>query len=84
MSEAKRRAVKAAIAKLSFEPSPLAQGLAKGKTNTIGVITQAISSPFYGEALRGIEDRLGLLGYMPLFASGHWTARSSLRFCLKN
>lgn len=79
VSEAKRRAVEAAIAKLSFEPSPLAQGLAKGKTNTIGVITQAISSPFYGEALRGIEDRLGLLGYMPLFASGHWTNEDNIK-----
>lgn len=79
VSEAKRRAVEAAISKLCFEPSPLAQGLAKGKTKTIGVITQAISSPFYGEALRGIEDRLGLLGYMPLFASGHWTNEDNIQ-----
>ena len=79
VSDAKKRAVEAAIAKLSFEPSPIAQGLAKGKMHTIGVITQAISSPFYGEALRGIEDRLGALGYMPLFASGHWTAADNVK-----
>ena len=79
VSDAKRRAVEAAIAQLAFEPSPIAQGLAKGKTHTIGVITQAISSPFYGEALRGIEDRLGGLGYMPLFASGHWASADNIR-----
>ena len=79
VSESKRRAVEAAVAKLSFEPSPLAQGLAKGKTKTIGVITQAISSPFYGEALRGIEEQLGVLDYMPLFASGHWTNEDNIK-----
>ncbi|MBL8514935.1 MAG: LacI family DNA-binding transcriptional regulator [Betaproteobacteria bacterium] len=79
VSESKRRAVEDAIAKLSFEPSPLAQGLAMGRTKTIGVITQAISSPFYGEALRGIEEQLGALGYMPLFASGHWTNEDNVK-----
>jgi LacI family transcriptional regulator len=38
----------------------------------VGVLTQTISSPFYGEALHGIEDRLGQDGYIPLFVSGHW------------
>lgn len=79
VSAAKRRAVEAAISKLSFEPSPLAQSLAKGRTKTIGVITQAISSPFYGEALRGIEECLGPMGYMPLFASGHWTNDDNIK-----
>ena len=35
--------------------TPAARGLAMGKSSTIGVITQAIDSPFYGEGLRGIE-----------------------------
>lgn len=43
-----------------------------GQTLTIGVLTQAIDSPFYGMSLRGIEDGLKAAGYMPLFVSGHW------------
>lgn len=39
---------------------------------SVGVLTQFIDSPFYGEALRGIEDVLHKSGYVPLFVSGHW------------
>ena len=37
---------------------------------SIGVVTQRISSPFYGEALSGIEVELEGAGYVPLFVSG--------------
>lgn len=79
VSEAKKKAVDAAIAKLDFVPNPIARGLAGGRTMSIGVITQAIDSPFYGAALRGIEDALDPLGYSPLFVSGHWTASMESR-----
>jgi LacI family transcriptional regulator len=74
VSPDKQKAVDAAIATLGFMPNPVARGLAGGRTLSIGVVTQAIDSPFYGEGLRGIEAVLGAAGYMPLFASGHWTA----------
>jgi len=72
VSDAKRTAVDRAIAKLGFVPNPVARGLAGGRTLSIGVVTQAIDSPFYGAALRGIEAELGDAGYSPLFMSGHW------------
>lgn len=72
VSEAKQAAVDEAIRKLGFRPNPVARGLAGGRTLSVGVLTQTISSPFYGEALHGIEDRLGQEGYIPLFVSGHW------------
>ncbi|WP_022982613.1 LacI family DNA-binding transcriptional regulator [Ideonella sp. B508-1] len=68
----KKAAIDAAIAKLGFQPNPVARGLAGGRTLSIGVVTQTISSPFYGEALRGIEDQLEPAGYIPIFVSGHW------------
>ena len=74
VSSDKQKAVDAAIARLGFMPNPVARGLAGGRTLSIGVVTQAIDSPFYGEGLRGIETVLGAAGYMPLFVSGHWTA----------
>lgn len=74
VSADKKAAVDKAIARLGFRPNPVARGLAGGRTLSIGVITQAIDSPFYGEGLRGIEDELGAAGYIPLFVSGHWDA----------
>jgi len=68
----KKRVVEAAIRKLDFRPNPVARGLAGGRTLSIGVVTQTISSPFYGEALHGIEEKLGAAGYIPIFVSGHW------------
>lgn len=72
VTEDKRRAVDEAIARLGFVPNPVARGLAGGRTLSIGVVTQAIDSPFYGVALRGVEDALDQAGYSPLFVSGHW------------
>lgn len=79
VSEDKRAAVDEAIAALGFVPNPVARGLAGGRTLSIGVISQAIDSPFYGAALRGIEIELGAAGYSPLFMSGHWQADEEAR-----
>jgi LacI family transcriptional regulator len=79
VSEEKRKAVDRAVAKLGFVPNPVARGLAGGRTFSIGVVTQAIDSPFYGRALRGIEEALGGAGYSPLFMSGHWHADEEAR-----
>jgi len=75
----KKSAVDAAIAHLGFVPNPVARGLAGGRTLSIGVVTQAIDSPFYGGALRGIEDVLTRAGYSPLFISGRWNAAAEAR-----
>jgi LacI family transcriptional regulator len=82
VSEHKKQAIDDAIAALGFVPNPVARGLAGGRTFSIGVITQAIDSPFYGAALRGIEDELEPLGYSPLFVSGHWNVAVETR-CLE-
>src|SRR6201994_2959020 len=72
VSDGLKHAVDAAIAKFDFRPNVAARGLALGKTLTIGVVAQAIDSPFYGEGLRGIEACLRHRGYAPLFMSGNW------------
>lgn len=79
VSDEKKQAVDQAIAKLGFVPNPVARGLAGGRTMSVGVVTQSIDSPFYGVALRGIEDELDRVGYNPLFVSGHWNAREEAR-----
>jgi len=70
--ESKIGAVKAAIAKLQFRPNPVARSLAGGKSMSVGVVTQAIDSPFYGVSLAAIEKGLLRANYSPLFVSGHW------------
>lgn len=79
VSDDKKQAVAEAIRTLGFVPNPVARGLAGGRTFSIGVVTQAIDSPFYGAALRGIEEQLGQAGYSPLFVSGHWNAAEEAR-----
>jgi LacI family transcriptional regulator len=74
VSDDKRRAVEQAIARLRYEPNAMARGLARGRTFSVGVLTQDFASPFYGEAMRGIEHGLKGTGIVPLFASGHWKA----------
>jgi LacI family transcriptional regulator len=72
VSDGLKRAVEAAIVKFDFRPNAAARGLALGRTSTIGVVAQAIDSPFYGEGLRGIEAGLRQRGYAPLIMSGNW------------
>ncbi len=74
VSDDKRQAVDHAIGTLGFVPNPVARGLAGGRTLSVGVITQTIDSPFFGGALRGIEEELSAAGYSPLFVSGQWNA----------
>ena len=74
VSKLKKAAIERAIERLGFVPNPVARGLAGGRTLSVGVVTQTLDSPFYGAALRGIEDELDKAGYSPLFVSGHWNA----------
>ncbi len=74
VSQDKREAVDRAIADLGFIPNPIARGLAGGRTLSVGVVTQALDSPFYGLALSGIEQELSPAGYSALFVSGNWNA----------
>jgi LacI family transcriptional regulator len=82
VSHGLKHAVEAAILKFDFRPNAAARGLALGRTSTIGVLAQAIDSPFYGEGLRGIEACLHQRGYAPLFMSGNWREEDEER-CMR-
>jgi len=70
--ESKVQAVNAAVAKLQFRPNLVARSLAGGKSMSVGVVIQAIESPFYAETLATMEKALFRAGYSVLFVSGHW------------
>src|SRR5512138_1842346 len=70
VAEDKRTAVLAVIERRKFRPNVVARGLARGTTGAIGVLTQSLSSQFYGEILFGIEQGLRGTPYHPVIASG--------------
>lgn len=74
VADSKRVAVLAAIATMNFAPNQMAQGLKKGRSMTVGIVVQDISSPFFDESLRGIDDGLKDSGYASVIVSGHWNA----------
>jgi LacI family transcriptional regulator len=74
----KRDAVQAAVKKLRYHPNVSAQGLVRGRTGALGVLTQSIASPFYGEIMLGIEQGLANSGYHAMIASGNWRTEDEL------
>ena len=74
VSDDKRQAVMAAIARTQFAPNLMAQGLKRGRSQTIGIVVQDISSPYFDETLRGVDDGLKGTGYASVIVSGHWNA----------
>jgi LacI family transcriptional regulator len=79
VSAVKSAAIKTAIKKLNFISNPIASGLAGGKSRCVGVITQVLGSPFYGQGLLGIENVLLAANYAPLFVSSHWHDEDEMR-----
>jgi LacI family transcriptional regulator len=53
---ATRKKVLEVIERLGYRPNAVARGLASKKTTTVGVIIPDISSTFFGDLTRGIED----------------------------
>lgn len=51
-----RKKVLSAIERLGYRPNAVARGLASKKTTTVGVIIPDVSSLFFSELARGIED----------------------------
>jgi LacI family transcriptional regulator len=69
VAAAKRAAVLEAIEALKYKPNVVARGLAKGRSQAVGVLTLDNVSPFYGQILTGIERGLRGTGYHPLVLS---------------
>ena len=68
--------VRAAIAKLRYSPSPMAQALKRGRSRLIGLIVADVTNPFSVAVLRGAEKACRDAGYMVmLFNLGSDDAR---------
>lgn len=60
---ATRKKVLEVIDRLGYRPNAVARGLASKKTTTVGVIIPDISSTYYSELARGIEDIATMYNY---------------------
>jgi LacI family transcriptional regulator len=60
---ATRKKVSEVIDRLGYRPNAVARGLASKKTTTVGVIIPDISSIFFAELARGIEDIATMYNY---------------------
>ncbi len=61
--------VRSAVAALHYQPNLLARGLAKQRTQTMGMIVPDIANPFFPEVVRGAEDVAHDAGYTLLISS---------------
>src|SRR5690606_31981041 len=55
--------VQAAIAELSYTPSPMAQALKRGRSRLIGLVVADITNPYSVAVLRGAEQACREAGY---------------------
>ncbi|GAA2346324.1 LacI family DNA-binding transcriptional regulator [Saccharopolyspora halophila] len=69
--EETRRAVEDAIASTGYSPNTLARSLATGGTSSIAVVMSAISNPYFGQVLQGVEAEVVRQGYTLLLADPH-------------
>jgi LacI family transcriptional regulator len=73
VNAAKKKRVLEAMERLGYRPHVLAQGLARGRSMTIGVLTPNISSLFFAEVLGGIEEGLRGSPYYPIFVGADFS-----------
>lgn len=68
--EVKERVLKV-IEEMSFKPNLMARGLAKKKSNMIGVIITDITNVYFGELVAAIEKTANFYNYSTILCSSH-------------
>ena len=75
-----RDAVEAAIKKLNYSPSYMAQAIRTRKTHTIALVVPEYSNIFYTEMFRGVEDIALKYGYMVMVCNTERHAMSEIEY----
>ena len=57
------------VEEVGYKPNSLAKSLRTGKSNTIGLMVEDISNPFFASIARLIEDRAYKNGYKIIYCS---------------
>lgn len=69
MAASTRERIRAAIQELDFEPSPLARGLTRSATSTLGLVVADIRSQFYPDLVASIQTAAEAAGYTLVLGS---------------
>ncbi|WP_297081648.1 LacI family DNA-binding transcriptional regulator [uncultured Demequina sp.] len=60
--------VRSEIARLGYEPSPVAQSLSLGRTSTVGMVVPDLGNPTFQSILHGVNQAAASAGYRVLVA----------------
>jgi len=82
VSPALKARVEEAVRHLDYHPSPVARGLARQRTRTLGMVALNIANPFWPAVVRGVEDAARERGYELLLANSDDDAQKEAR-CLR-
>src|SRR6201984_458135 len=66
-----RQRIEEAAKRLGYRPNAMARFLRSKRSQSIGVMLFDVTDPFCTPILRGIENALYPLGYLPIFADAH-------------
>jgi DNA-binding LacI/PurR family transcriptional regulator len=83
VKEATRQRVLASIRALEYVPSPMARGLIRNRTHSVGMVTADISDNFFAQAVAGAELEARRRGYFLIVASVEEEARDDGRAYLR-
>jgi LacI family transcriptional regulator len=69
VSQATRNRVRQLADELGYTPNRLAQGMAAGRTQTLGFVSADMQNPFFGQTMRGFTDVARTQGYDVIIAN---------------
>lgn len=69
ISDALIKKVEVLVQQTNYQPNALAKSFRTGKTNTIGLLIEDISNPFFAQIARQIEDNASKRGYKIIYGS---------------
>lgn len=79
VSPARRAAVQQAMDELGYRPNLRARSLSRNRSDTVGVLLNDLSNPWFVDLLAGLAAALHAAGLSPLIADSHTDHRIGLR-----
>jgi LacI family transcriptional regulator len=73
-----RQTILTAVDELGFSPNLFARGLASGRSMTIGVVTQDVSSPYFDSVTLGIIRAFEDSDYSPIIMAALWSPKKEI------
>jgi DNA-binding LacI/PurR family transcriptional regulator len=71
IAAATKKKIEETAKRLGYRPNAMARFLRSKRSQSIGVLVFDVTDPFCTPILRGIENALYPLGYLPIFADAH-------------